>query len=332
MTIQQPPPSATPPRLHNHDQTTITIVPNDDSDLDRGLNFLTNFINSHYPGENGVNAVELLFDQNVRNQREIHQLEISKRKWSRTKKLCLLITIAATAYAVFANILDQLLSPNDRRQQDVRIAIVISASLLGVAASFISFIAWLLQGKKTEELEKARAMQAPDNDMVKKIRSIIEAWGALDKARQDESILVDVNGKIKSCFKNIKELPPPTEEKFPHRNLLVSATINLLPDDHPLNQKIIKLIPEPSPQNAHAPQKTDSDSDSTDDPSFHDIGQKILRSASTILQHSDAAARLCSQRWKKIEDLMGGLHVKELITVKGVLVNPLHPNPFHRGS
>jgi len=310
------------------EHVAISIVQEQDSDLDRGLRFFSDFVSSHLPDGNLINTVKLLFDQNQENQHQIEQLAISKANWSKTKKICLIISVGTTAYALIADLLDQLLSPDDRRQQGVRIAIVISAALLVVTSSIIGFIAWQLQGRRHDQLKKTMELHETDISVVKKIRTIIEAWGSLLKAREDSDAVVDVDRKIKTCFKNIQKIPvDKTVESIPDRNILVSATIRLLPSDHPLNQTITKLI-STQPKSLN-----NSDSDSSSEGAFHDVGQKGHRNPLYNLQKSDSANNINHEYWLEFEKLMGGLYVERLHVKEGQeLVNPTHPNIFFRNS
>lgn len=320
------PPSSSPRRDIPLESVVSITNHEEKSDLDRGLEFFAEFVDSHFPDDQRIDAVKLLFDQDMQRQRQISALEKSSKRWNKTKKITLIITLSTSLYAIIADLLDQLLNPNTRRQQDVRIAIVVSAILLTAMAGAISYFAYWMQGKKNEKLKQALELHEPDIEMVKKIRAIMESWGALMKAQDDCDSCIDVNGKIKTCFKNIKKIPIETPAgTVADRNILVSATVTLLPADHPLNETIIKLATPRKPG-------LRADSDSSDDGSFHDIGQKTHRRHRRTNALSSCSEEQVFKNWERIEQLMDGLYVERIYAGKdNELINPMPRNCYFRG-
>lgn len=309
------------------DQTQIPI--NEDafpaSDLDLGLQFFSEFTASHLPDGQSVDTVKLLIEQDAVKKLRLQKIEKSRVRWRRTKKVGIYVTNFSTIFTAVAGLLALFLaSSSDNTTRQAITAIAVISIAIPVLAAFGTAIAWKYQGKRQVQLENETNLHEEDIDAVKKMRTVIEAWGAMKRAQQDETQSVDLDRKIKECFKKIQQLPEkasPTRQ-IPDKTVLASATITLLPNDHPLNQTISQMVSLKAPD-------SETDSDSGEYPSFHDIGQKDRRNQPTIQTNPDTPENRSCDHWKKMQHLMHGLYVQKLLVGRHQeIINPLSHNPF----
>lgn len=270
------------------------------SDMDRGIQLLSEALFAHAKGEKDYQElVNDLLAENERNQTTLVNFQASERRWNYWKWVGACLTVTVVATVLFADLFDQSLDTTEGTRRTVR-RVLISVGAVGTAlTAAFSYIAYRLEGKRHGQYENQLGLQQNDNEMVKKLRIVLENWGALQRSQKDYLSEVDVNKCAKQCFKNIKDLPE--DKELPPKSCMASMTLQLLSDEHPAKQtakKIKELEEEISPRGK----------DDDDNKGFVDLGQKGTLDWSSSV--GDVELEIARQ-WKALQQHMGGLYIDE---------------------
>lgn len=278
------------------------------SDVDLGIQLLSDAIFAHSSQENNYDTIaQDLLAQTELNERALVDLKKSEKRWNKWKWGMAVLTVVTLAVTFFADSFDQLIDTDKGRQRTVRIVLILAGGALAIISAIFGFIAQRIEGNKNSRYKRKVGLQQNETDMVKKMRVILENWGALRRAREDYRSEVDVNKSVKECFKNIKQLPDTISDKqLPPKSTLASMTLQLLDDEHP-TKKIankIKTVEESiSPPNSPV----------ENGKSFKDLGQKgTLQFDSGTLPNCTSEELEVTDLWRQLQKQMGGLYIDEL--------------------
>ncbi len=270
------------------------------TDIDRGIQLLSEALFAHAKGESDyIELVNDLLTENDRNLTLVEDYKTSERSWNRWKWVGGCLTVSVVAVVLFADLFDQALDTTEGTQKTVRRALISIGAIGTVVTTIFSYIAYRMEGKRHDQYENQLGLQQPDNEMVKKLRLVLENWGALQRSQKDYLSEVDVNKCAKQCFKNIKDLPD--DKELPSKSCMASMTLQLLSDEHPARQtanKIKKLEETITPRGK----------DDEDNKGFVDLGQKGTLDLSN--SPNDVEIEIAHQ-WKTLQQQMGGLYIDE---------------------
>jgi hypothetical protein len=273
-------------------------------DIDRGIKLLSDTIFSHTEDENDYSTI--ITDLIERNETSLHQVatyNASKKRWHTWKWVGICLTVTTVAIVLFADLFDQSLDTTEGSEKTFRrVLISVGAAGTALTAAFSAF-SYYMEGKRNARYKRELGLQQPDNELVKKLRMILENWGALQRAQDDYRSQVDVNKSAKQCFKHIKDLPE--DKGLPPKSCMASVTLQLLNEEHPAKRsasKIKELEESISPRSSL----------DEDNKAFKDLGQKgSIDFRSSIPPKISKAEYEIACQWKDLQQAMGGLYIDE---------------------
>ncbi|MEM1282289.1 MAG: hypothetical protein AAGG81_01905 [Chlamydiota bacterium] len=271
------------------------------TDIDRGIRLLSETIFTHgNPEQNYKTIVNDILLENKRNKTLIDNYEASEKRWNKWKWVSGCLTVATLAIVLFGDLFDQSLNTSEETELTVGKVLISVGSVFTVVTALFSAFSYWKQGREHEHQEQQLCLQQADNEMVKKLRIVLENWGALERAQENHFAEVDINKKANQCFKHIKDLPK--DKQLPPKSCMASMTLQLLSDDHPTKQTantIKKLEEELLPRSDH----------DEENKGFVDLGQKGTIDSTAPSNRSELEV---IRQWKNLQQQMRGLYIDEL--------------------
>lgn len=275
------------------------------SDIDRGLLLLSNTLFAHSEQSSDyTQIVKDLMEANERHEQLLEAYHSSQKRWRIWKWLGIALEVSIVSATLFVDLYDRLLSPQEvGRNRVLKILTPISSAGAAASAAF-SVLAYLVEGKRLKQYEDQLSLQESDKELVKKLHMILENWGALQRAQENERSEVDTHESARKCFKHIKSLPH--DERLPPKSHLASMTLMLLDDDHPAKQAAHKI--KEFAETLFSIDGADSGSQG-----FQDVGQKAAFDAGDVRipsprEHEEEL----SKYWAKLKQAMAGLYIDEI--------------------
>lgn len=282
------------------------------SDMDRGLELLSSALGKHtHNNQTYKKIVEDLIDANQKNQQLLESYKASEIRWNRWKWTGFAVDGVAIALTFFAELYTRAFDTNqDNKSNRAAHQAIAVCGLAGVIlTSAFAFMAYWIEGAKFEQYEKQLGLQEKDNALVKKLRMILENWGALLRAQENPESEVDANSSAKKCFKQIKDLPENEhDERLPpkFRAKLASVTVQLLDEDHPAKQAVHDLL-ELEKNSPRSPSDEEQSSQG-----FQNMGQQAAQNSVPVPLHMEEHEQKIENLWKLLQANMHGLYTDEI--------------------
>lgn len=279
-----------------------------DSDFDRGIQ---KFAELYLLDQNVLSKI---FMQKIENELTLKKLKLWRKIWNVAKWTGITIAAVSLFYSFTADMIAQLVKTTSNGRLIARTVIVTTSSGLVVISSVFAAISWCLSGRKHLQYKKLSELQEKDNIAVKKLRVILETWGAM--ARSNESLETSrdmgLDEKIDRCFKKIKKLPKQIDDiELPSKSKLTSQTISLCDGSHPVKRLVNSIISQQG-------------SEEENGVPFEDKGQQgIDRNSQDYIE--EISDQQIKNSWIELQRMTGGIKIKKIYLESGVFIkNPLY--------
>ena len=295
----------------NEDSQSIDILKNElDTDFDRGVQ---KFAELYLLDQNVLSKI---FMQNVENELILKKLKRWKKIWTVAKWTGITIAAVSLFYSFDADTITQLINASTNGEIIARTVIVITSSGLVVISSGFAAISWCLSGRKHLQYKKLSELQEKDCIAVKKLRIILETWGAMTRSNEsleiNRDLDLDLDEKIDRCFKKIKKLPKQIDNiELPSKSKLTSQTINLCDANHPIKRLVNSIVSQQGSEDENKVR-------------FEDKGQQGMDGNSQEYNDENFDSEI-KYSWRELQHKLSGIKVRKIYLSKDVFVkNPLY--------
>lgn len=188
---------------------------------------------------------ELILKENEQIEKRLEALKKSEKRMNVVKWVCVGCSffLNVTQNSVIEGV-DQFRDPDSEGQRTGGSLFVFLGTLAVYGLLSVAGIALWREEKKHKELKKETELNQEDINTAKLFHTLLENWGALYKAKQEDSDNQDniAERAEKKCFDSIKVLPVDIlNNKLPSKETLTSITIDLLPENNHIKETVQKI-------------------------------------------------------------------------------------------